>query len=79
MDGLTIFALFVLLILLAAIVAIWIVLGMMPEKIARQRKAGLASIGYRYVPMTLDISYDNDAFKAELDFAGPYLGLRFAY
>ena len=37
MDGMTIFALIVLLILIAAIVAIWIVLGMMPGKIARQR------------------------------------------
>jgi len=37
MDGLTFFALIVLLILIVAIVAIWIVLGMMPGKIARQR------------------------------------------
>ena len=37
MDGMTYFALLVLLVLLAAIVGIWIVLGMMPGKIARQR------------------------------------------
>ena len=37
MDGMTYFALIVLLVLIAAIVGIWIVLGMMPGKIARQR------------------------------------------
>jgi len=37
MDGMTIFALIVLLVLIVAIVAIWIVLGMLPGKIARQR------------------------------------------
>lgn len=37
MDGMTYFALLVLLVLIAAIVGIWIVLGMMPGKIARQR------------------------------------------
>ena len=37
MDGMTYFALIVLLVLIAAIVGIWVVLGMMPGKIARQR------------------------------------------
>ena len=37
MDGMTYFALIVLLVLIAAIVVIWVVLGMMPGKIARQR------------------------------------------
>ena len=37
MDGMTYFALIVLLVLTAAIVGIWVVLGMMPGKIARQR------------------------------------------
>lgn len=34
---LNIFALIVLLVLIAAVVAVWVVLGMMPGKIARQR------------------------------------------
>lgn len=37
MSGLDMFAVFVLLILLLAIVAIWVVLAMLPGKIARQR------------------------------------------
>lgn len=37
MDGLSIFALIILLILLVAVVAVWVMLGMMPGKIARQR------------------------------------------
>ena len=38
MSALDLFALFVLLVLLAAAVAAWVVLGMMPGKIARQRQ-----------------------------------------
>ncbi len=37
MTALDIFALIVLLVLIAAVVAIWVILGMMPERIARQR------------------------------------------
>ncbi len=37
MDGLSIFALIILLILLVVAVAVWVMLGMMPGKIARQR------------------------------------------
>lgn len=37
MTGLDIFALVVLLILLAAAVAVWVILGMLPGRIARQR------------------------------------------
>ncbi|UCE90706.1 MAG: DUF3302 domain-containing protein [Pseudomonadota bacterium] len=37
MTGLDIFALVVLLILLAAVVAVWIILGMLPGRIARER------------------------------------------
>ena len=45
----------------------------------RQNKGGLVSLGYRYIPLKMDFSYENNAFKADIDFAGPYLGLRFAY
>ncbi len=38
MTALDIFALIVLVVLAAAAVAIWIILGMMPGRIARQRK-----------------------------------------
>jgi uncharacterized BrkB/YihY/UPF0761 family membrane protein len=38
MTGLDIFALIILLVLLATAVAIWLVLGMYPGKIARERK-----------------------------------------
>ncbi|MEA3411601.1 MAG: DUF3302 domain-containing protein [Pseudomonadota bacterium] len=37
MTGLELFALIVLLVILAAIVAIWVILGMYPGKIARER------------------------------------------
>ena len=37
MDVLSIFALIVLLVLIAAVVGIWVMLGMMPGKIAKQR------------------------------------------
>ncbi|MCZ6498459.1 MAG: DUF3302 domain-containing protein [Gammaproteobacteria bacterium] len=37
MTALDIFALIVLLVLTAAVVAIWVILGMMPGRIARQR------------------------------------------
>ena len=37
MTALDIFALIVLLVLIAAVVAIWVILGMMPGRIARQR------------------------------------------
>ena len=37
MSPLDLFALFVLLVLLVAAVAVWVVLGMMPGKIARKR------------------------------------------
>ena len=37
MTGLDIFALFVLLVLLVAAVAVWVILGMWPGKIARER------------------------------------------
>jgi hypothetical protein len=37
MSGLDIFALIILLVLLIAVVAIWVILGMMPGRIARQR------------------------------------------
>ena len=37
MTGLDIFALLILIVLIAAAVGIWILLGMMPGKIARQR------------------------------------------
>ena len=37
MSGLDIFALFILLVLLIAIVAVWVILGMLPGRIARQR------------------------------------------
>lgn len=37
MSALDIFALIVLLVLLAAVIAIWVILGMMPGKIARSR------------------------------------------
>ena len=45
----------------------------------RHNKGGLVSLGYRYIPLKMDFSYENNAFKADIDFAGPYLGLRFAY
>ena len=37
MTGLDIFALIVLLIIVGAVIAIWVILGMMPGRIARQR------------------------------------------
>lgn len=37
MSGLDIFALIVLLVLLGAVVFIWVILGMLPGKIARER------------------------------------------
>ena len=45
----------------------------------RGRQGGMVSLGYRYIPLNIDVNYENSAFKADLDFAGPYLGLRFAY
>ncbi len=44
-----------------------------------ERGAGMVSLGYRYIPIKIDINYESNAFKADLGFAGPYLGLRFAY
>ena len=38
MNFLDLFALVILLVLLAAAVAVWVILGMMPGRIARQRK-----------------------------------------
>ena len=46
-----------------------------------QRGSGgaMVSLGYRYIPIKIDINYESSAFKADLGFAGPYVGLRFAY
>jgi len=41
--------------------------------------AGMVSLGYRYIAMNLDINNNSDRFKADLDFNGPYVGLRFEY
>lgn len=45
----------------------------------KENKAGLVSLGYRYIPMYLDFAYEGNAFKADINFAGPFVGLRFAY
>jgi hypothetical protein len=41
--------------------------------------SGMASLGYRYIGMGLDIKENNDRFKADINFTGPYIGVRFKY
>lgn len=39
----------------------------------------MASLGYRYVDLKMDIKDDANEFKADLNFSGPYIGVRFEY
>ena len=41
--------------------------------------AGMASLGYRYIGLKMDINDGGNQFKADLNFTGPYIGVRFEY
>jgi hypothetical protein len=43
------------------------------------RVSGMVSLGYRYIGMVLDIEADNAMFNLDMDFTGPYVGLRIKY
>ena len=44
-----------------------------------KRFSSMASLGYRYTGMIIDISESTNRFKADIDFTGPYIGLRFKF
>ena len=41
--------------------------------------AWMASLGYRYIGLYMDISDGSNRFEADLDFTGPYIGVRFDF
>ena len=41
--------------------------------------AWMASLGYRYINLQMDIKDGANEFEADLNFSGPYLGLRFEF
>jgi len=39
----------------------------------------MASLDYRYTGLQMDINDGSNQFKADLNFTGPYIGVRFEY
>ena len=44
-----------------------------------KRWSGMVSLGYRYIGIYMDVFADNVGFKADLNFSGPYMGIRVKY